>query len=109
MSDPPSLADKGEITMQRSFTASLTAVAFVLGGFAANAALAQDKKMEKAGAPKAAIKVLAENDKARAFETTYAPGAENNAVPRSAVRIVRALKGGTLERTYADGKKEKVT
>jgi predicted regulator of Ras-like GTPase activity (Roadblock/LC7/MglB family) len=44
----------------------------------------------------------------RVFETTFAPGAVNTAVPSSATRVVRALSGGTIERTYADGKKEKV-
>jgi hypothetical protein len=93
--------------MRRLVTASLGVAAFVLSGLALNAAIAQDKKADK-GAPKATIKVVAENDKVRAFETTYAPGAENTAVPRSSVRVVRALKGGTLQRTYADGKKENV-
>jgi hypothetical protein len=80
--------------------------AFVLSSFTIDA-LAQDKKADK-GAPKATIKVLQENDKVRVFETTFAPGAENTAVPSSATRVVRALSGGTLERTYGDGKKEKV-
>jgi hypothetical protein len=69
--------------------------------------MAQDKKAEK-GAAKSTMKVVAENAKARAFEVTFAPGAENTAVPTSSVRVVRALKGGTLQRTYADGKKEKI-
>jgi hypothetical protein len=72
-----------------------------------NSAIAQDKKAEK-GAGKATMKVLAENTKARAYEVTFAPGAENAAVPSSSVRILRALKGGTLQRTYADGKKENI-
>jgi hypothetical protein len=93
--------------MRRLVTASLGVAAFVLSGLALNAAIAQDKKADK-GAPKATIKVVAENDKVRAFETTYAPGAENTAVPRSSIRVVRALKGGTLQRIYADGKKENV-
>jgi predicted regulator of Ras-like GTPase activity (Roadblock/LC7/MglB family) len=53
-------------------------------------------------------KVLLENDKVKASELTYAPGAENKAVASSTTRIVRAMKGGTLQRTYADGKKEDV-
>ena len=56
-----------------------TAAALVL--LMINPVLGQDKK--------ATMKVIAENDKARAYEVTFAPG--------------------TLERTYADGKKEKVT
>jgi hypothetical protein len=55
------------------------------------------------------MKVIAENPKVRAYEVTFAPGAENASVPASSIRVVRALSGGTLERTYTDGKKEKVT
>ena len=93
--------------MTRLVTASLAVLAFVLSGSMVNSAMAQDKKAEK-GAAKAAMKVVVENAKARAFEVTYAPGAENTAVPTSSVRVVRALKGGTLQRTYADGKKENI-
>ena len=93
--------------MGRLVTASASVLAFVLSGLMANGVIAQDKKADK-GAPKATIKVIAESNKVRAFETTYAPGAENTAVPSSSVRVVRALAGGTLQRTYADGKKEKV-
>ena len=93
--------------MKRYFAAVVSATALVLSGLATNAALGQDKKADK-GAAKATIKVLQENDKVRVFETTFAPGAVNTAVPSSATRVVRALSGGTLERTYADGKKEKV-
>ena len=103
----PSSAGKGEI-MGRLVTASASVLAFVLSGLMVNAAMAQDKAKADKAAPKATIKVVAENDKVRAFETTYAPGAENTAVPRSSIRVVRALKGGTLQRTYADGKKENV-
>ena len=94
---------------------SLLVPAFMLAGFAASPALAQDKakdakaapaaKAEK-GAPK--ITVLVENDKVRVFEVLFKPGDENKAVPSANNRVVRALKGGTLMRTYADGKTQKV-
>jgi hypothetical protein len=93
--------------MRKLVTASLAVLAFVLSGSIVGSATAQDKKAEK-GAGKAIMKVVAENSKARAFEVTFAPGAENTAVPSSSVRVVRALAGGTLQRTYADGKKENV-
>lgn len=80
--------------------ATVLALTFVSGN-----ALAQEKK----AAPQAVIKVIAENDKVRVTETTYAPGAENKSTSRAQLRVVRALKGGTLERTYDDGKKQKVT
>jgi len=87
--------------------ASLGAAALAFT-FAAGNAVAQEKKASK-GARQAVIKVLAENDKVRVTETTYAPGAENKTSSRAVLRVVRALKGGTLERTYDDGKKEKVS
>jgi hypothetical protein len=93
--------------MRKLVTASVAVLAFMLSGSIVNSVMAQDKKAEK-GAAKATMKVVAENAKARAFEVTFAPGAENTAVPSSAVRVVRALAGGTLQRTYADGKKEDV-
>jgi negative regulator of sigma E activity len=93
--------------MRSLVTASLAVLAFVLSGSMVNSAMAQGKKAEKSAA-KATIKVFAENAKARAYEVTFAPGAENTAVPSSSVRVVRALAGGTLQRTYADGKKEKI-
>lgn len=105
MAHPPSSADKGEI-MKTFVTATLSAAALVFSTFMAGSALAQDKKADK-GAPKPAIKVVAENAKVIVTETTYAPGAVSN-TSRAETRVVRALAGGTLERTYADGKKEKV-
>lgn len=90
--------------MKRYFAAAVMSVAALA---LATPAYAQDKKADK-GASKAAMKVLQENDKVRAYETTLAPGAENNAVPSSATRVLRVISGGTIERTYADGKKEKV-
>jgi hypothetical protein len=96
---------KGEI-MRRLVTATLAAAVLVLP---ASLTLAQDKKAADKGAAKAIMKVMTENPKVRAYEVTYAPGAENTAVAASTTRVVRALAGGTLERTYSDGKKEKVT
>ncbi len=92
--------------MRKLVTATLAAALFALPGSMTSA---QDKKATDKGTPKATMKVITENAKARAYEVTFAPGAENTSVPASSTRVVRALKGGTLERTYADGKKEKVT
>jgi len=86
---------------------TLVGPAVMLAGAAAIPAVAQDKKAEKA-APQVQIKVLSENDKVRVFEATYEPGAENPSPPSSTTRVVRALTAGSLERRYADGKKEKV-
>jgi hypothetical protein len=80
---------------------ALIAIA-ALGMTAAVSVGAQDK-----GAPKAAVKMIVENAKVAATETTYAPGAESS-TSRAEIRVVRALSGGTLQRTYADGKKEQI-
>jgi hypothetical protein len=98
----------------RYFT-GLLVVAFLLAGAIVNPAVGQDKakdtkalpsaKAEK-GAPK--LTVLMDNAKVRVFEVQYKPGEENKAVPSASSRVVRALKGGTLMRNYADGKTEKV-
>ena len=90
--------------MMKILAASLTAFALAFSG----AAIAQDKgKMDKGakGGPAPVIKVLAENAKVVVTETTYAPGAVSS-TSRAEIRVVRALQGGTLERTYTDGKKE---
>ena len=89
--------------------------AFILAGFAASPAMAQDKAKDAKAAPaakaekgKSTLKVLLENDKVRVFERHYKPGDVNTEVPSSTFRVIRTLQGGTLERTYADGKKEKL-
>src|SRR5205085_483712 len=92
--------------MRKLVTAAAGVLALVLAG---TMVMAQDKKMDKGGAAKATMKVIAENARVRAYEVSFAPGAENTSVPASSTRVVRALAGGTLERTYSDGKKENVT
>ena len=94
---------------------SLVVPAFMLAGVAANSAFAQDKAKAAKAAPaakaekgKSTMKVLLDNDKVRVFERSYKPGDTNDEVPSSSYRVNRTLKGGTLERTYPDGKKEKI-
>lgn len=83
-------------TSARFFLRVLVPV-FVLAGVTAIPAAAEVVKP----------KVLAENDKVRVYEVRFKPGDEGEAVTR-AFRVVRALRGGTIMRTYADGKTEKV-
>ncbi len=85
--------------------ASLLVPVFMLGA-GVNPAAAQDKAKAEKG--KATMTVLAENDKARAFEIRFKPGDENASVPSSNFRVARALQGGTQQRTYPDGKTEKI-
>ena len=93
---------------------NLVVAAFVWSGLIAGSALAQEKAkaptQEKAKAEKgaAAQKIIVDNEKVRVIEATFKPGDENKAVPSASSRVVRALKGGTLLRTYADGKTQKV-
>jgi hypothetical protein len=93
----------------------LAVSALLLAG--TNLALAQDKGMAKdtkMAAPMKAAKgeakttVLLENAKVKVNLVEYKPGEENKAVPSSSSRVVHALKGGTLMRTYADGKTENI-
>jgi len=53
------------------------------------------------------VKVLHEDDRVRVVENTTKPGEMGRSAVRG-VRVVRTLQGGIQERTYADGKKEKV-
>ena len=96
------------------FFAGLLVSAFTLAGMTAQPAMAQDKAKDAKAAPaakaekgKPTIKVLAESDKAKAYTVQYKPGDENKTIANASTRVVRALKGGTLLRTYADGKTEK--
>lgn len=50
--------------------------------------------------------VLAEDDKVQVSEVRQKPG-EVNTPTTTSTRVIRALRGGTLLRTYADGKTEK--
>jgi hypothetical protein len=105
---------KGEIMRKlAAVLAGLLVPAFLLAGAVVNSAIAQEKATKSAVKEKATksasavkMKVLLENDKVKVYEVTYAPGAENTGVAASTMRIVRALKGGTLLRSYADGKKQ---
>ena len=90
---------------------SLLVPAFVL---AANSAIAQDKAKDAKAPPaakaekgKVVTKVLVEDDRVRVTESTFKPGDVGQNTVRG-FRVTRALKGGTLERTWADGKKEKI-
>ena len=90
------------------FFMGLLVAAFMLAGVTANPAMAQDKaKAAKAEAGKPTITALAENDKVKVYTVQYKPGDTNSTIANSTTRVVRALKGGTLLRTYADGKTEK--
>jgi hypothetical protein len=86
----------------RMLLASAVCVSLLVAGPAA----AQDKKGK---IPERTQKVLLENDKVRVTESNYPPGGGTNEATQPPYRITRALKGGTLERTFKDGKKETTT
>ena len=91
--------------------AGLIVPAFIMAGFIATPAMAQEKmaakKMEKAKAGEVVLKEIAQNDKVRVYEATFKPGDISPNTKRP-MRVVHVLKGGTLERTYEDGKREPV-
>jgi len=86
----------------KKFLLLVPALAFSL--VMANPGVAADK----AAGGKATMKVLLENDRVKVYETTYKPGDVNQEVPSAFHRINRTMKDGTIERTYKDGKKEKL-
>ena len=81
--------------------------AFILAGVATQPALAQDKAKLKEVKATNTSKVLHDDDRVRVTENTTKPG-ENGSNLIRGKRVVRYLQGGTQERTYADGRKEKV-
>ncbi len=85
--------------------AKLLVPAFFVAGATAGPAIAQEKA--KPAAAKASLKVLLENDKVRVYEAHIPVGAEAANIARP-YRIGRALTNGTIQRIYADGKKETV-
>jgi mannose-6-phosphate isomerase-like protein (cupin superfamily) len=80
---------------------------FVLVGIVENPAMAQGKAKAQNG--KSTVKVLFNDDRVRVVEVTYKPGDESNKNYKILpFRVMRALTSGTLQRTYPDGKIEKV-
>ena len=75
----------------------------------ATPAMAQEAKAEKkmAKAGEVQLKEITQNDKLRVYEATFKPG-DMSAAAKRPMRVVRALKGGMLERIYEDGTKETV-
>jgi hypothetical protein len=90
------------------YFAGLVAATFLFAGAIVSPATGQDKAKDAKGQPAAKRTALMDNAKVQVFEVQYKPGEENKAVPSASSRVVRALKGGTLMRNYADGKTEKV-
>jgi mannose-6-phosphate isomerase-like protein (cupin superfamily) len=85
--------------------AGLLVPAFLLTGAIVHPALAQEQAKAKTLAVER--KMLAENDKVQATELIYKPGSELPMGERPFF-VMRVLKGGTLMRTYPDGKTETV-
>ena len=98
--------------------ALMVMAATLMLAFTTKAVMAQEKaKMEKAKAAPAeekmkaekakmgTVKVLLENDKVKVYEADIPVGAEAANIARP-YRIGRALTNGTIQRIFADGKKE---
>jgi hypothetical protein len=64
-------------------------------------------KPNSAKASKASLTDILANDKVRVVEVTMKPGSESDSMELPA-RVTRALKGGTLTRTFPGGKSEKI-
>jgi hypothetical protein len=83
------------------FLSGLATGAILLAGIIGIPAMAAEKGEAK-------VTTLLDNDKVTVREVHFQPGDENKTVATSAYRVLRALKGGTVTRTYADGKTEKL-
>jgi hypothetical protein len=84
-----------------AFRFAVVAVA-ALGIAASGDVYAQDKVKERAPT----TKVLLDNDKVRVQESTFRPGDVSRSDRKARANYI--VKGGTLERTSKDGKKEVV-
>jgi len=62
--------------------------------------------LSSAIAKEAKPKEIQQNDKVRVYEITYAPG-DTSPVVKRPMRVIYAIHGGTFERTYDDGSKER--
>jgi hypothetical protein len=93
------------MTRSISLLAGLVVPAFILA--VANPAIAQDKAKAKEHKATISQKVLHDDDRVRVTETTSKPGDVGNNTVRGK-RVTRYLQGGTQERNYADGRKEKI-
>ena len=93
------------------FLVGLLAIAFTVAGVSASPAMAQDKAKDRKAArveqERVPTKVLFDNDKVRVQEVTFKPGDQGPNIPRP-FRILRVLKGGTIQRTFPDGKTDNV-
>ena len=86
---------------------SLLVPAVMLTIAAATPAIKHEMAQDKAPKATNTVKVLHEDDRVRVTEVTTKPGERGNSIVRG-FRVVRFLQGGTQERTYADGRKEKL-
>jgi hypothetical protein len=91
------------------FFAGLLVVAIMAAGVTASAAMAQDQAKDRKAAKveKESTKVLFDNDKVRVQEVIFKPGDQGPNAARP-FRIIRVLKGGTIRRTFSDGKIDNV-
>ena len=92
-----------------SLFVSMLVPALILAFATATPAMKHEDKAKDAMAVKgkSTLKVLFENDKVRVTEVTSRPGDEGANVARP-FRVIRPLKDGTIQRTWADGKIDKV-
>jgi hypothetical protein len=102
--------------MSARYVVKILVSVFVVAGLAATPVMAQDKGKDAKAAPAAVaekgkntVRVLLDNAKVKVIERTYRPGDVNDGTElTTSYRVNHTVKGGTLERTYASGKKEKI-
>jgi hypothetical protein len=102
----PSAGGKKEGIMRGlAVLAGLLVPVFLFSGAVENSAMAQEKAKAQKAAGQVTLKEVTKNEKVRVYEAIFKPGDEAPSIERP-FRVIRALRGGTLQLTYPDGKKE---
>jgi len=91
------------------YFAGLLTVAFLIVGVTGDPAMAQGKTKKEVNVNKASVptKVLFDDDRVRVQEVTFKAGDQGPNVARP-FRVIRVLKGGTIQRTHPDGTTDNV-
>lgn len=91
----------------RFFVVPVTVAGLVAGPCAAPAWADGGSKAATASRSESPVRILFDDDRIRVQEITFRPGAQGASTTRP-FRVMRVLKGGTMQRTYPDGRVETV-
>jgi mannose-6-phosphate isomerase-like protein (cupin superfamily) len=90
-----------------SSLALLAAIAGLMAHPSAPAAWAGEESGNAVRKGESPVRILFDDERVRVQEITFRPGAQGPGTARP-FRIMRVLKGGTMQRTYPDGRTETI-